>query len=69
MNKIGGFESFSYYEHNLPKKTDNPAYFKVSLSGPDGEIYLSCKVKKRKDGNWQLLETIQDSLVRKKAEK
>ena len=63
LNKIGDYESYSYYDYNLPKKEDNPANIKASLKGSKAEIYLSCKIKKDASGNWNLIAIHQDSLV------
>jgi hypothetical protein len=60
--KIGNYESYSYFEKDLPKKEDNPASFKVSLKGSAATIYISCKVKKDISGQWHLVEFKQDSL-------
>ncbi|MDB5146196.1 MAG: hypothetical protein JWQ57_216 [Mucilaginibacter sp.] len=60
--KIGSYESYTYFDKDLPKKTDNPASFKVSLKGSLATIYISCKVGKDTSGNWHLLEVKQDSL-------
>jgi heme/copper-type cytochrome/quinol oxidase subunit 2 len=61
-NKIGYYDSYSYYDKDLPKKTDNPAFFKVSLKGSSATIYLSCKIQKDTLGEWHLTEIRQDSL-------
>lgn len=51
-SKIGTYESYTYFDKYLPKKTDNPASFKVSTA----TIYLSCKIKKDTLGQWHLME-------------
>ena len=61
-SKIGSYESYTYFDKDLPKKTDNPAAFKVSLKGDLATIYLSCKVQEDKLGQWYLVEIKQDSL-------
>lgn len=61
-SKIGTYESYTYFDKDLPKKTDNPAFFKVSLKGSTATIYLSCKIKKDTSGQWHLIEVKQDSL-------
>lgn len=64
QSKIGGYQSYSYFDKDLPKKTDNPASFKVSLKGLLATIYLSCKIKKDTSGKWHLMEIKQDSLIK-----
>lgn len=61
-SKIGIYESYTYFDKDLPKKTDNPATFKVSLKGDLATIYLSCKVQKDKSDQWHIVEIKQDSL-------
>ena len=63
-SKIGNFESYSYFDEDLPKNNNNPASFKVSLKGPKATIYLSCRIKKDTLGKWHLIEAKQDSLVK-----
>lgn len=65
MNKIGGYESYSYFEKDMPSQGDNPAMVKVSIRGPAGELYLSCKVVRDTSGNWSLVQTKEDSLVKR----
>jgi|GEM_PF-5976151 len=66
LNKIGQYESYSYYDEDLPTKEDNPARFKLSLKGSDATIYLSCVATKAKSGTWFLAQIKQDSLVKAK---
>jgi hypothetical protein len=62
QNKIGDFDSYTYFDKDLPNKKDNPAYFKVSLKGSIATIYLTCKMKKDTLGQWRIIEIKQDSL-------
>jgi Ca2+/Na+ antiporter len=66
INKIGSFKSYSFYGSWIPRKTDNPASFRVSLKGDSAEIYLSCTVKKDTLGVWHLVRIQQDSLIKVK---
>ena len=63
-NKIGNFKAYTYFERDLPKKEDNPAFFKVALNGSLATIYLSCKVRKDTLGVWRLIEVKEDSLIK-----
>lgn len=65
VNKIGGYESYSYFEKDMPDQKDNPAFVRFSLNGPKGELYLSCKVIRDTSGDWSLVYVKQDSLVKK----
>lgn len=62
LDKIGGYSSHSWKESELPKETDNPARFKVSLKGTHAKIYLTCEVQKGPSGKWVLSSVKQDSL-------
>jgi hypothetical protein len=64
--KIGTFDSYSYYEKDLPKETDNPAKFKVSLNGDSASIYVTCVVIKNSKGKWNLKSVQQDNIVKNK---
>ncbi len=64
-NKIGNYQSYTYFDKDLPKKEDNPASFKVALNGSLATIYLSCKVRKDTLGVWHLIEIKEDSLKKK----
>jgi len=64
LNKIGYVESYSVYPSWMPKETDNPASFRVSLKGDSEEIYLTCKVQKDSSGIWHLTAIHQDSLIK-----
>ena len=59
---IGTFESFTYFDKYLPKKEDNPAEFKVSLTGSKATIFLSCKIKKMNSGEWKMISIRKDSI-------
>ena len=61
-NKIGDYESYTYFDKDLPKKTDNPALFRVSLKGSLATIYLTCKMSKDSTGKWKMVEFNQDSI-------
>lgn len=65
MNKIGGYESYSYFKKDMPNQGDNSAMVKVSLRGPVGELYLSCKLVRDTSGNWSLVQIKEDSLVKR----
>lgn len=62
VNEIGGYESYSYFEKDMPDEDDNPAFVKLSLKGPVGELYLSCKLVRDTYGRWNLVYIKQDSL-------
>src|SRR2546421_247778 len=62
QNKIGDFDSYTFFEKDLPKKEDNPATFKVALTGSISTIYLTCQVKKDTSDKWHLIAIKQDSL-------
>ncbi len=64
QNKIGVYNSYSYFNKDLPKKDDNPAKFKVELTGSIATIYLYCEVQKDTKGDWHILKIKQDSLVK-----
>jgi len=63
-SKIGDYQSYSYYDKDLPDTNDNPAKFKLSMTGSDAIIYLSCEVQKKAAGKWVFTKIKQDSLVR-----
>lgn len=60
--KIGTYQSYSFKKSELPKTTDNPAIFKVSLNGTAATIYLTCKMEKGTSGKWFLRNVKEDSL-------
>jgi len=62
QRRIGIFDSYTYFDKDLPKKTDNPALFKVSLKGSLATIYLTCKMSKDSTGKWKMVEFYQDSI-------
>ena len=62
QSKIGDFDSYTFFEENLPKKEDNPASFKVELQGSQASVYLTCKIKRDTLGRWHFLKIKQDSL-------
>lgn len=62
QSEIGIYESYTYFNNDLPEKIDDPASFKVSLTGDFATIYLSCKIAKDEFGTWRLIEIKQDSL-------
>lgn len=64
LSKIGAYESYSYYDKDLPNKEDNPARFKLSMKGSIAIIYLSCEARKTDLGKWLLTQVRQDSLVK-----
>lgn len=63
-SKIGSYESYSYYDKDLPEKDANPARFKLSMKGSNAVIYLSCEAEKDDSGKWCLTQIKQDSLIR-----
>lgn len=65
-NKIGSYESYSYFRKDLPLNTDNPARFKLSMKGSDATIYITCEARKNKKGEWYISKIKQDSLVKTK---
>ena len=65
LNSIGEYQSYTFYEDSLPKKSDNPAKFKVALNGSVATMYLECTMQKEKSGKWFIKELKEDSLVRK----
>ncbi|MNI74536.1 hypothetical protein D3C73_1306260 [compost metagenome] len=62
--KIGDFESYSYYEYDLPNKSDNPANIKLSLKGYKAVTYISSEIVKDSVGKWQLIKINADSLIK-----
>jgi hypothetical protein len=64
QSKIGIYDSYSYFDKDIPKKDDNPAKFKVELTGSLASIYLYCEVQKDTKGKWHILKVKQDSLVK-----
>ena len=62
-NKIGSYESYSYFDKDIPKETDNPAKFKLSIKGSKATVYLTCEAIKNKSGEWHLTKITQDSLI------
>ena len=66
LNKIGEYDSFTFYQDSLPKGTDNPARFKVALNGSIATIYLECTMQKDKTDKWFLKELKEDSVVKKR---
>lgn len=64
LSKIGSYESYSYYDKDLPNREDNPARFKLSMKGSNATIYLSCEAKKTDSGKWLLSQIKQDSLIK-----
>lgn len=67
-SKTGSYQSYSYFDKDLPKPADNPAWFKVSLKGSLATLYLSCKVSKDTLGKWHLIEIKEDSLKKTKSQ-
>jgi len=65
LDQIGRFESYTVITDSLPKETDNPAKFKVTLNGTDGSIYLECVMQKDEGNTWFLKELKEDSLIKK----
>jgi hypothetical protein len=68
QNRIGIYDSYSYFDKDLPKKGDNPAKFKVELTGSLATIYLYCEVQRDIKGKWHILNIKQDSIVKHKDE-
>lgn len=66
IEKIGDYESYSYYTYDLPREKDNPANIKASLTGSEAVIYISCKIQKDAVGKFHLVQIHQDSLVKRK---
>lgn len=64
IKKIGNVESYSFDRSWMPKETDNPATFRVSLKGDSEEMYVSCKVQKDSSSTWHLVAIHQDSLIK-----
>jgi hypothetical protein len=62
LRKTGAYQSYYYLQRDLPKKTDNPASFKVAIKGTIATAFLSCKIKKDSSGQWLWLEVKLDSL-------
>jgi len=66
MDKIGDFESYSYFEYNMPADTTNPAIIHVEFNGSVANVFLTCKTRKDVTGQWGLTEIKQDSLIVKR---
>lgn len=65
LKQIGDYKYYSFFPALLPKETENPAKFKVSLIGSDATIYLECVMQKDKSDKWFLKEVKEDSLVKR----
>jgi hypothetical protein len=65
LDQIGRFESYTVVTDSLPKETDNPAKFKVTLNGTDASIYLECVMQKDEANKWFLKDMKEDSLVKR----
>ena len=63
INKIGTYQSYTFSKTELPKKTDNPATFKVAINGTMATIYITCTMEKGTSGKWFLKNIEEDSLT------
>jgi hypothetical protein len=63
VSKIGSYASYTFNKNQLPKDTDNPAFFKIAITGDlDKTIFLTCEMQKENTGNWLLKKIKIDSL-------
>ncbi len=63
ISRIGSYTSYTFNKDQLPKETDNPAFFKIAISGDSAKtIYLTCKMQKMSSGSWALKAIKIDSL-------
>ncbi|MGZ3763752.1 MAG: hypothetical protein ACXVB0_05785 [Mucilaginibacter sp.] len=62
-NKIGSFNSHSYFKDRLPKNPAKQAVFQIELvSNTNNKVlYLTCKMRKIND-SWKLVAIKQDSI-------
>jgi len=58
--KIGDFNSYSFYDRQLVKNPKNPVNFNVQINGDSLNLYLTCTMKKYKD-QWLLVYIKEDS--------
>lgn len=66
LNKTGDIESYAYKKDSLPKETDNPAHFRITLFGKKAKLYLTCTVRKLDNEKWTLIQIKQDSIKMEK---
>jgi hypothetical protein len=59
--KIGDFNSYSFYRDKLPENPKDQAIFQIEINSDSLKFYLTCGMKKV-GGDWKLISIRQDSV-------